>query len=334
MIKASIKQLSFGLKHLVYWFMIFTISFFLFNVNLEAAPAYGISDIDMGKIPVGAISKNYLDVIPADHKPLPNKQNHGEFIIQCNYSHMLKDDPILKPNEPGSSYLHTFIGNSQADSTSTNDTLKSRGSSSCDGGIMNRSAYYVPSMIDTRSGTPLAPNAINVLYKTSNSRNVKELPEGIRLVAAEHSYFWCASPENKNISSKLSYIPYCPAGSRVIEAIDFPNWWNGKDLDSEDHKSHMSYVKTSTHNVELAKVTYNIIYNVYSGSDTNHWRLSSDTYDADKKGGYSSYGNLINGWTDDPETGINFQKIIIKGCLKAAVNCGNALLGDGRQYYY
>jgi Domain of unknown function (DUF1996) len=33
----------------------------------------------------------------------------------------------------------------------------------------------------------------------------------------------------------------CPAGTMLESYLDFPHCWNGRDLDSADHKSHMSY---------------------------------------------------------------------------------------------
>ena len=36
-------------------------------------------------------------------------------------------------------------------------------------------------------------------------------------------------------------IPICPAGSYLSAKIVFPGCWDGRNLDSADHKSHMAY---------------------------------------------------------------------------------------------
>ncbi len=36
-------------------------------------------------------------------------------------------------------------------------------------------------------------------------------------------------------------IPRCPAGERAGVRLSFPTCWNGVNLDSADHRSHMAY---------------------------------------------------------------------------------------------
>ena len=65
---------------------------------------------------------------------------------------MAFDDPIVYPGQVGKSHLHVFFGNTGANANSTAASIAGSGNSTCDGGTVNRSAYWVPALIDTRSG--------------------------------------------------------------------------------------------------------------------------------------------------------------------------------------
>jgi hypothetical protein len=101
------------------------------------------------------------------------------------------------------------------------------------------------------------------------------------------------------------------------------------NLDSPDHKSHMSYpvggACPKTHPVPLPEVSYNIVYDVTEANAPLSWRLSSDTYDSTKPGGYSSHGDWFNGWNQD------VMKAFVKNCDQASMDCHANLLGDGRE---
>ena len=302
--------------------------------------------VDVTKIPKGVAGKNFIDLISQQYSPVKEAGNvtNGDFRIRCDYSHMLNDDPIVKPNLPGTSHLHTFFGNSGANASSTNETLMKSGTSTCDGGVMNRSAYWVPSVIDTRSATPIAPAGANFYYKTGGAKNVKMPPIGLRMIAGDMKasstqpdnklVWWCGDKNDNNLSGNLGYIPACAVGNHLMAIVRFPNFWDGVNLDSATHKSHVSYIHDSAHPVMIPDITFNIRYDIRPGDDTTKWRLSSDMYSTAIAGGYSLHADYMFGWSTDPKTGKNFAQIFTDACLKTALNCGNSLLGDGRQYYY
>lgn len=316
-------------------------------VDVNDGNHMGMPFVDKFLVPIGAMSKNYIDLIDHQAGNVPKlhtgvEAQNGEFRVSCNFSHMLQDDPIVKFGQPGASHWHTFFGNSQADANSTTATLMASGSSSCDGGIMNRSAYWAPTVIDTRNGRPIAPAGGNFYYKTEHASNVQPVPPGLKMIAGDmtssatqpYIHWWCADKGDNNLLGDQGYIPNCTVGNHLIAVINFPAYWNGKDLDSADHKSHMSYAPDLTHTVQLPDITYNIRYDVVAGDDTSKWRLSSDMYDTSKPGGYSLHADYLFGWTNDPVSGENFSHIFWRTCLSISMDCGNSLLGDGRQYYY
>ena len=193
-----------------------------------------------------------LDIVLATPDDLPVPRITGSFRTVCSPTHMSYDDPIVFPDEPGAAHLHTFFGNAGANAYSTTDSLLNTGNSSCRGGILNRSAYWVPSMIDTRTNTAVMPrHDSDFYYKTGfdgvSPGEVKPFPIGLRMIAGDARNtspnsdsrvgFECHS----NPEMRGSEIQNCAVGDQLVQVIFFPQCWDDEHLDSRDHKSHMAY---------------------------------------------------------------------------------------------
>jgi hypothetical protein len=259
----------------------------------------------------------------------------GSFRTVCTYSHMNYDDAIVFPGQPGMAHLHTYLGNTLANAHSTAKSLATTGNSTCRGGIGNRSAYWVPALIDA-AGVPQAPLEAHIYYKTGYAiapDKIKAFPQGLRVIAGDakasgpqsHTYWGCWD----NYIGHPSSIPNCGDGNRIVMIIDLPQCWDGKNLDSTDHKSHMAYPQgrncPSTHPVAIPEISFNVLYR-QKGS-VSGWRLSSDMYDTSKPGGYSAHGDWVAGWDQ------KFVDSFVKNCLNPAKECRSHLLGNGQQIY-
>jgi hypothetical protein len=283
-----------------------------------------------------------------DWRPVPRPDAEGgEFRISCFASHMLTDDPIVFPGQQGKSHHHTFFGGTGVDAF-TRDTLTSK-RSTCAGGDINRTAYWVPSMIDTRYGRPVIPTGMAVYYK--GTPDVIP-PRGLRFIAGNPtnaaprdpdvfpgSLFTCFRPDGSTMGQGAGdEIPVkCPVGSTIVWTLHFPNCWNGRDLDSHDHKSHMAGAGggapgnvlsngcPGTHPVRLFDLTYQIHYAVEADEDLSRWRLASDMYNWNLPAGYSAHGDWWNGWQQ------NELEAIKRGCHDARADCGQDNLPDGRR---
>jgi hypothetical protein len=292
---------------------------------------------DPAKIPAGNKGVGVPDIATTGEKPGPDPDGIGAFRTVCEYSHMAADDPIVKPNQPGASHLHTFWGNSLTNANSTADSLKSTGNGTCRGGTVNRSAYWVPTVIDTRTGTPIAPDLIHVYYKSGYAgirpNQITALPDGLRMVAGsatasgpqEFMDWTCFADGGR----KSSTIPTnCGVGDHVAMNVEFPQCWNGRDLDSADHKSHLAYPRNgacpASHPVAIPVVSYHVLYRVRAGVDMSSWRLSSDTYDSGKAGGFSVHGDWFGAWDRE------ILETWTRNCVQKVGSCGSHMLGDGR----
>jgi hypothetical protein len=265
----------------------------------------------------------------------------GAFRLGCGYTHMNFDDPIKYPGQKGAAKLMTYFGNSLTDYSSTAASIMNTGKSSCQGGpVFNRTAYWGPTMVDTRDGTPLAPSGITTYYKTGdNATKVVPPPSGLRMIAGDDlvlsttnikkTVHWhCARPGLDILASgEHDSIPTdCLAGD-MYENIVFPVCWDGVNLDSPDHKAHMAYPFVGgsqggsvngcpvTHPVLLPSITENIHYTVKNNGDTKYWRLSTDAYPTTTAGGLSASGAWFGGWN------VAVMKQLTKTCFNEMRDC-------------
>src|SRR4051812_25643059 len=107
----------------------------------------------------------------------------------------------------------------------------------------------------------------------------------------------------------------CPVGTMLESYLDFPQCWNGRDLDSADHKSHMAYPVAdacpASHPVQVPKLRQVLRYPV-SGNPSG-LRLSSG-------GGFTMHADFFNAWP------VNEMERRVRDCIRAVVKCGT----DGR----
>jgi hypothetical protein len=164
---------------------------------------------------------------------------------------------------------------------------------------------------------------------------VQPFPQGLRMIGGnskattadqnEFGMWGCL----QNYIGHPRTIPQCQLGDDVILIVQFPQCWDGKNVDSADHKSHMSYTVNgrcpATHPVPIPEITFNIRYK-QPPEGTAGWRLSSDM-DPSLPHGMSVHADYFEGW--DPTVSTAF----IKNCDNKSVDCHEHLLGDGRMIY-
>jgi Domain of unknown function (DUF1996) len=297
------------------------------NTSLNIAPAIGYSDVR---------------VKPTTDQPLATG---GAFRITCKPSHMNNDDPVVYPFQQGAAHHHTFFGNTSVTYKSDLMNFANIGNTTCSGGTANRSAYWMPSMIDTKTKTAVTPVLAIFYYKTGRTPAglIKTPPKGLRMIAGNAKAITEAeSKANYTCLSRTPFygwkkvIPRCNVGETMQMHVAFPQCWDGKNLDSPDHKSHMAFTNRSlttankcpsTHPVALPEVTVNFNYKVTSTNNPASWRLASDNYATSTGGGLSGHADWVNGWNETFITGI------VKNCLNKGLDCKAHLLGDGRTLY-
>jgi Domain of unknown function (DUF1996) len=296
-------------------------------------------------VPRGSPGFSTLRVMSTTEEPAPS-DGTGAFRIVCDYSHMNFDDPIVSPGQPGTSHLHTFFGNTGTNAYSTATSLATTGRSTCRGGIANRSSYWVPTLLDANVN-PVIPASAIFYYKTGYNdigpANIKAMPKGLRMIAGDknasskqaHASWGCLENYVPDLPGSIPSARSCGgAGNHVEMSVVFPQCWNGRNLDSPDHKSHMAYptwingktVCPSSHPVAIPEISLHVRYKIPS-TGTTGWRLSSDMYSTSRPGGFSAHGDWFDGWRAD------IRDMWIKNCDNAAKDCHAHLLGGGKELY-
>jgi hypothetical protein len=297
--------------------------------------------VDLSKIPVGHSGYSNTRLRTTSEQASPSGDTVGAFRNVCLYSHMSFDDPIVYPGQVGRAHLHAFFGNTAVTANSTASSIATTGNSTCRGGTINRSGYWVPALIDTRTGAPVVPKSGIFYYKSGyggvRAQDIQAMPRGLRIIAGNMnprtaaeapSQSWeCLDTPNSNSKS----IPRdCSAGDELQMTVRFPQCWNGRDLDSPDHRSHMAYANNgcpSTHPVALPEITINIRYVIVDRAAFPHLRLSSDMYDASIPGGWSAHADWFDGWEQEA------NETFIRECTGAPADCHAHLLGNGKEMY-
>jgi hypothetical protein len=249
----------------------------------------------------------------------PGAVRVAEFLADCPYSHRLPDDPIVFPNMPGASHMHSFFGSVVTNANTTvNDLINAN--SNCNPSI-DKSSYWIPTFYN--NNVPVEPTTGIFYYLGEGVRDdliaqTQPLPLGLRIVAGNAK----ATGPNDNTISRWSCLHAgevgsshdfvtCPAGTMLESYLDFPQCWNGRDLDSADHKSHMSYpvggACPASHPVVVPKLRQVMRYPV-SGNPAG-FRLASGP-------GYTMHGDFFNAWPVDE------MARRVNDCIRPIIKCG------------
>lgn len=301
----------------------------------------------------------------------------GIFRINCDFSHSSYNDPIVFPNQENAAHLHRFYGAEGVDHATNFGSLLSAQYSTCQGNTLNLSSYWVPALLapeyDRRTRTQVidengepawkvvpavvgdAKTSHEVFYYSAgvdDLDSIQPIPDGLMMVAGTASTMpgqeqdssvvrWhCQSWQSNDANNPRwsADIPVCFAPDRLRMDIFFPSCWDGVNLDSWDHKSHMAYPERidrevqcpSSHPVPIVRVSYHYAFGVtpqYTHPDkrsTEGWRLSSDMYDTDAfAGGLSLHADWMNGW--NPVV----MEAILENCIKAQLDCHDGNLANG-----
>lgn len=321
------------------------------------------------------------DLVATTMQPSPVSPNSWKGILRlnCDFSHASYDDPIVYFGQNDRAHLHRFYGNTLTDEHTDIESLFTTGESSCQGNTLNRSAYWVPTLLapqfDPSTQQPLYNSegeqlwqvvpavvggddeAHEVFYYSaavSDLASIQPIPLGLKIIAGDHMgqpsmpqdtsivRWHCQSWESDEANNPRwsTSIPNCKAPDRVRMDIFFPSCWNGVDLDSVDHKSHLAYPQPGTlpnqticpasHPVPIVRVSYHYAFGVKpdvfdpTTQSSKGWRLASDMYDTNQSaGGMSLHADWFNGW--HPEA----LNAILENCIKTGLDCHDGNLANG-----
>jgi hypothetical protein len=193
----------------------------------------------------------------------------GSFTVDCgvnenkNYN---TDNVIAAPGVTnGAHHLHDYVGNQDVNAFSNNDTFAAADTSCEDQG--DKSAYYWP-VVRVQDGTQdfdqnsdgggkegnvgkiLTAKQAEITYVGSRTGKVVAMPKFLRIITGDakaftngpanaNAHFSCTGFEDKvQLTDKY---PICPEGSDVVRSFAFQSCWDGQNIDSANHRTHVAF---------------------------------------------------------------------------------------------
>jgi hypothetical protein len=215
------------------------------------------------------------------------------FAIGCGFSHRNQDDAIIFPRQVGRSHDHTYFGNTSTNAFSTPASLRQSGTTCVV--PFDTAAYWVPTLFV--GGEAVRPNGVTAYYVRRTMDPVRAFPAGLKVVAGSAA---ATRPQSRQVTAwscgslrdTSSTVPTCRVGRRagLRLLVNFPSCWDGQNLDSADHASHMAYasngVCAASHPVEVPGLLLVVRYPVAGGANAE---LASG-------GQFSGHGDFVNAW--------------------------------------
>lgn len=276
----------------------------------------------------------------------------GQFRVGCQYSHFNFDDPIVYPGQPGKAHLHMFWGNTHVDANThydPNDTsqnsLTKYGGGSCQGAELNRTAYWMPALMDG-NGNVVVPKSIVVYYKTNNNTSQAQaasiLPAGLKMIGGnskgntnvtgyrelewncyDDSASWTYPLDAYGNTAGRTIPATCPSGHWLHSIISFPQCYRGSGFELTDTQFQDEQQNCPSGWVHMPQVQYIIDWPKSPTGSYANWYLSSDRMMGQtvKPNGSTLHGDWFGGWND------TVMNTWTNGCIRALRNCSLGQMG-------
>jgi len=257
--------------------------------------------------------------------PFPNSTNGGDtFTVNCVPLTVQRSDPIVQPGM-ASSHVHSVVGGTAFQRLMGPMDANKANQTTCDKAI-DHSNYWVPQLYHQRSDkmwelVPFHGTAVYYQIRACDysptakycDKSVVPLafPYGFRMVAGDP----LRRTQNNSDFAQTAINIMCifDGGSKQYQGfpprqcntmrseVYFPSCWDGKNLDSPDHKSHVSYpaignynggVCPESHPVALLSIFYEFFFDTSSYTDNKFAFANGDPT------GFGYHGDFIMGWTD------------------------------------
>jgi hypothetical protein len=244
----------------------------------------------------------------------PAKLRGVNFVSSCSFSHRAPDDPIVFFGQPGASHDHSFVGNRTTSASSNLASLLAAGTTCHRPG--DTAAYWMPTLYV--NGNRVPPAHAQIYYRRRTLADVEAFPPGFRMIAGDAKE---TSPQARRVTfwncgvlsgmEPSSTIPTCPNGRRnsLRLHITFPSCWDGANLDSADHQSHVAYPMRgrgpSSYPHALPQISLIFRYPSTGGPSSS---LASG-------GQFSAHADFFNAWNQDE------LQSLVDGCLNALRHC-------------
>ncbi|MEU0446834.1 DUF1996 domain-containing protein [Streptomyces tendae] len=220
----------------------------------------------------GPVAADYADiesvqpnVVPA---PRQKKASTGSFATSCgvNAEGLFNSDNLIAAPGVGNGahHFHDYVGNQANNALASDEDLAAGDTSCADQG--DKSSYYWPVLrlqngtaeqdaqspgggIEGNAGEIVTPAEVTLTFEGNERGKVTEMPRLLRIITGDAKAFvngntnanasWsCTGLEDRQLKDKY---PLCPSGSDVVRTFTFQSCWDGHNIDSANHRTHMAF---------------------------------------------------------------------------------------------
>lgn len=295
-------------------------------------------------------------------------ETKGAFRFVCGGKGPIRTvDPLVYPGSRDKSHLHQSWGNADFDATTTVDSLRQSALTDCNDTeySLNRSLYWMPALINDQSEA-IQPDLVVVYYKQWASTSgpctagsptfvghCVTIPNKIRFVFGWDMYnptakvkgaAWHCTGGTQSSShySNLDevFASGCKEGDTLTAQTMGPNCWDGRYLDTPDHRSHTAYAFhdskgryqcPASHPYTIPQeenkvqwtVTADMIGRRADGSVYSRIKLASDHMLPGAKPGETLHADYMEGWIWEA------KQLWHNNCIEKRLNCSSGVMGDG-----
>ncbi|MFI9770760.1 DUF1996 domain-containing protein [Streptomyces sp. NPDC052415] len=222
-----------------------------------------------GNGPVAADFADITTVEPNAQAPAAGEgASRGTFTTSCGVNEngvFNSDNVIVAPGvSNGAHHFHDYIGNQANDAFASDEDLAAADTSCENQG--DKSSYYWPVLrlqngtqeqdadapgggIEGNAGEIVTPREVTLTFQGSPTGEVTAMPRLLRIITGDAKAFvngtananasWsCTGFEDRQLKDKY---PLCPDGSDVVRTFKFQSCWDGRNIDSANHRTHVAF---------------------------------------------------------------------------------------------
>ncbi|MEU2779469.1 DUF1996 domain-containing protein [Streptomyces sp. NPDC007162] len=237
-----------------------------------ATPSQGAGAGAGGQGGNGPVTADYADITTVQPNvtapPERSGGSTGTFSSSCGVNAnglFNSDNVIVAPGvSNGAHHFHDYIGNQSNNAFAGDQDLANADTSCADKG--DRSTYYWPVLrlqngkqerdadkpgggTEGNAGQIVTAKQVTLTFEGNPTSKVTGMPRLLRIITGDAKAFvngpananasWsCTGFEDRQLRDKY---PLCPAGSDVVRTFRFQSCWDGRNIDSANHRTHVAF---------------------------------------------------------------------------------------------